>query len=243
MTPRELRRQQEMELWSSYKAGNKKSLSPLLSSFDPLLQQQVNRYSAAPIPREALETEARMLAVKAFDTYDPNKGAQLNTHVTNHLKHLQRYTLKYHNIGAIPDTRGIKISRYQNVFSNLTEELNREPSILELSDALQMPPIEVERLQIELRKDLTIQEAGDSEEGFFDYSGGISEDATLKTAIEYVIFDSAPEDQKIIEATFGIGQPRKSVAEISLMLGKPESYVRKRLKMLAEKIKEAEMYS
>jgi len=101
-----------------------------------LLQKEVNKYAASPLPRTSLETEARILALKAFDSYDPNK-AQLNTHVTNHLKHLQRYVLTYQNIGKIPEHRGIAISKFQNIKENLTEDLDREPTIVELADALQ----------------------------------------------------------------------------------------------------------
>lgn len=130
------KREKELLLWKDWRTHrDKKARDELLISLSPLLHKEINKYVASPLPRTALETEARMLALNAFETYDPNK-AQLNTHVTNHLKHLQRYTLIYQNIGKIPEHRGIAISRYQHVQENLEEDLDREPTIVEISDAL-----------------------------------------------------------------------------------------------------------
>lgn len=76
-----------------------------------------------------------MLALQAFDTYDPAKG-KLNTHVMNYLKHLQRYVLDYQNVGKIPEHRGIAISKFQNRQSELQDNLGREPNVKELADEL-----------------------------------------------------------------------------------------------------------
>ena len=76
------RKEKELLLWQEWKTtGSNRARNELLRSIDPLLQKQVNKFQSSPIPRTALETEARMLALKAFETYDPSK-AQLNTHVT-----------------------------------------------------------------------------------------------------------------------------------------------------------------
>jgi len=234
-----VKKQKELELWQSYSdTGSTEPLGELLTSYDPLLQQQVNRYSASPLPRPALETEARRLTVRAFQTYDPDKS-QLNTHVTNHLKHLQRFTLNYQNVGKIPENRGIKISRYQNMRTNLEDELGREPTVVEISDAMQIAPAEVERMQLELRQDLNIIQARD--DAFFDHSFG-RDMSPLQTAIEFVYYDASSEDKKIMEYTFGLGGTmKKDVKGIALALGKNESYVRRRRREIAQEIKNAEM--
>ena len=130
-------KEKEFKLWEDWSSKEDyKARNELLTSLNPLLMKQVNKYNASPIPRTALETEARVLALNAFDSYDPSK-AQLNTHVTNHLKHLQRFVLNYQNVGKIPESRGLAISKFQNIQSNLTEDLGREPTAIELADNLQ----------------------------------------------------------------------------------------------------------
>lgn len=238
------RKEKEFELWQDWALNkNKRSRDELINSLSPLLNKEVNKYTSSPLPRPALETEARILATKALDSYDPNK-AQLNTHVMNNLKHLQRYVLTYQNIGKIPEHRGIAIGKYQSTFDNLTEDLNREPTEVELADALGWNPKEVERMQSELRRDLNIvNKEDDTEDGgdFFDYSD-LNKHDTLKDALMFVYYDSSAEDKKILEYTFGIGSKKiMSPAQIAGKLKKPESYIKRKLKLLAQEITNARL--
>ncbi len=221
----------EFELWQAYKNGDVQARNRLLTSLDPLLKKNVNKYVNSGLPRESLETEARFLAAKAFESYDPSK-AQLNTHVTNHLKHLQRFVIEYQNIAKIPENRAIQISKFQNIKANLSEKLNREPNVIELAEELNWSPAEVERMISENRKDLTMI----SGEDIFYEDQFRAQDLTVE-AIWFVYYDVDNEDKKILEYTFGLfGNTKIPVQEIALKIGKPESYVLKRYKELAEKI-------
>ena len=239
------RKDQELELWQDWSENkNKKSRDKLVTSLAPLLTKEVNKYNGSPLPRTAIETEAKVLALKAFDSYDPSK-AQLNTHVTNHLKHLQRYVLTYQNIGKIPEHRGIAIGKYKTIRENLTEDLEREPTEVELADALQWSPAEVERMQAELRNDLNIMskddDTGDEMGGFFDYSA-YGTKGSLKESIEFVYFDSSAEDKKIMEYAFGIGGKQiLAPKEIAEKLHKPEAHIKMRFKRIAQEIQNARL--
>lgn len=237
------KKEQELQLWKQWnEKQDKKARDELLTSLTPLLTKEVNKYKASPLPRTSIETEARMLALNAFNSYDPNK-AQLNTHVTNHLKHLQRYVLTYQNVGKIPEHRGIAIGKYQTVKENLQEDLNREPTAVELADALQWSTAEVERMQRELRRDLSITSKEDDNDdlgGFFDYS--IKKSDSLKDAIQLVYFDANYEDKKIIEYVFGIGGKQiLAPKEIAQKLHKQEAYIKQRLKAIAIEINNARL--
>jgi DNA-directed RNA polymerase sigma subunit (sigma70/sigma32) len=236
------KKEQELKLWKNWKQyDDTQSRDKLLISLEPLLYKEVNKYTASPLPRTTIETEARILALNAFQSYDPTK-AQLNTHVTNHLKHLQRYVLTYQNVGKIPEHRGIAISKYQNIRDNMSEDLGREPTSVELADALQWSPAEVERMQIELRRDLSIAAKKEDEDagGFFDYTFSTTD--PLKEAIQFVYFDSSAEDKKILEYTFAIGG-EKTLApkEIAKKLHKTEGFIKLRLKVLAMEINNARL--
>lgn len=227
------KKEQELELWKKWKAtGDQQALNELLISLAPLLRQSVNKYRAAPIPSYALDAVARELAVKAFETYDPAK-AQLNTHVVNHLKHLQRYVLNYQNVGKIPETRGVKISRYQNTKSQLEENFGRPPTMAELSDTLSWGLPEVERMESELRNDLDLREGKD--EAFFDFT--FQEDDNLKDIATFVWYDEDPTGKQIIERAFGLhGVPKLTTKELSTELNIPESTLRKKARAIGEKI-------
>ena len=233
-------KEKEFKLWEDWSSNQDyKARNELLTSLNPLLMKQVNKYNASPIPRTALETEARVLALNAFDSYDPAK-AQLNTHVTNHLKHLQRFVLNYQNVGKIPESRGLAISKFQNIQSNLTEDLGRDPTAVELADELKWSIPEVERMTVELRKDLTIMQVEDAMDSGGFYDDTIEERPEVLNALEFVYFDASPEEKKILEYSFGIkGQKKEPLSTIALKLGKTESYVRNRQKKLALSIKGA----
>jgi len=232
-------KEHELGLWKKWKkTGKPEPLNELLKSMDPYLQSHVNRFTGSPLPRPAIESQARILAVKAFQTYNPNMGAQLNTHMGHELKHLTRYVLDYQNVGKIPENRGIAISKFQNIKANLTDELNREPTVIELADKLQWSVAEVERMQSELRQDLNIIQG--KEEAFFDTSFNTTDRS--RDMVEFVYYSSSPEEQKVLEYWFGLGgNPKLSVEDMAIRLNKTPKQIRDISKILAEKIKTASL--
>jgi DNA-directed RNA polymerase sigma subunit (sigma70/sigma32) len=228
---------EELELWKDWKLGSRVAQNKLIKSLDPLLQSQINRYQHPSIPRSALEAEARKLAIEAFKTYDPSK-AQLGTHVTNHQKHLQRYVLNYVNIGKIPENRALAVGKFQKIRQNLMEDLGREPNTIELADSLTWAPKEVERMETELRKDLAITTGGE-DDTFFENILHTTD--TTSELVQFVYYNSDPEEKLIVEYTFGFGgKPRLEVKDIAIRIGKPEVYVRRKRHKFAEKVNNAE---
>lgn len=222
----------ELGLWKEYKQNNNLTArKELLTSFDPLFKKTVEKFKTSGLPREALETQARFLAAQAMDSYDPNK-AQLNTHITNHLKHMQRFVIDFQNVAKIPENRAIAISRYQNIKSHLEDKYGREPTIIELSEELDWSPAEISRMETEQRKDLTIT----SGEDLFVLNEFEEKDFTHE-AIMYVYHSSDPIDQKILEYTFGLNGAKKlSVNEIAIKINKSPNFVKLRHKALADQI-------
>jgi DNA-directed RNA polymerase specialized sigma subunit len=230
-------KENELGLWKKWKKTKDPAhLNALITSMDPFLQSNVNKFSTAPLPRTALESQARLLAVKALQTYDPSKGTQINTHVGHELKHLNRYVIEYQNVGKIPENRGIAISKFQNIKSNLTEDLGREPTITELADALMWSPAEVERMQTELRSDILIQQGKD--EAFFDTTFNPTD--RTKDIVQFVYYQAGPDEKKVLEYTFGIGgNPKLTPAEMAIRMNRPVSEVRKMAHDLGETIHQA----
>lgn len=229
-------KQDEITIWKKWqKTNDPQFANQLLKSMDPFLQSYVNRYTGAPLPRPAIESQARLLALKAFGTYNPKMGTQLNTHVGHELKHLHRYVLEYQNVGKIPENRGIAISKFKNIKSHLTEDLGREPTVIELADALQWSPAEVERMQSELRADLTVNQG--KEEAFFDTQYNLTD--TSRDMVEYIYWSSSPEEQKVIEYWFGIaGNPKLTIDEMARKMHRTPEEIKEISKRIAQRVKE-----
>lgn len=236
------KKEDEFGLWKQYKEeGDREAKKELIHSLTPLIRSQANKYKNSGLPYKALELEGRKLASKAIDDYDPDQGAQLNTYVTTHLRKLSRFTNQYQNVGSIPEPRALMIGKYKTVFANLEEQKGREPSISELSDAMHVPPVEIERLQSEQRNDLHMEFPSDDDEagGFFSYVAPEGEDPILRQALDFAYHDSSNLDKKIIEYWFGYGGVEKlNAKQIKEKLKLSETDLRKRKERIAGRIRE-----
>lgn len=235
-------KERELELWKRYKTGDNRALIELLESLAPLIHGQVGKFAGVGLPRVSIEMEAKRLTIQALDTYDPNFGTQLNTHITNYLKKIQRYVIKHQNVAQIPEPRAIALGRYTTIYENLESEKGREPTVSELADEMKWSPLEVERLQVEQRKDLSMtMDTDDSEGGFYYFQNPNLPTYADTQAIEFVYFDSDPIDKKIMEYSFpkfGKTITPLTKKEISQKLSLTPQEVRKRQKQLGVKIKE-----
>lgn len=230
----------EFELFKKYQKGDTSAKKELLKSLTPLVISQVNKFINSGLPPLAIQLEGIRLTSNAIDTYDPSK-AQLNTHVMNNLKKLSRFVTNYQNIGHIPEPRALMIGKYNTIFSNLYADKGREPTTQELADAMQVSMAEIERLQSELRKDLStsVIEEDDDETGFYKYIQQTTQDPKQKEAIEFVYFDSDPVDKKILEWTLGVyGNQTLPAKEIARKLGLTDFQLKQRKEKLAKEISE-----
>ena len=223
----------ELDLWKEWKkTGQPKPLADLLKSMKPLMSSQIQKYSGAPIPRPILEAHANTLTIEAFKSFDPKK-AGLNTHVVNHLRHLNRFVIENQNIARIPEHRALQIGNFHSAVENLSSQLGRIPNTHELADHLKISPKNVERLQRELRKDYYMNY--DEDAAFFN-SAFWQSDKKLD-AVHYVYHDMDPINKSIMDHYFGMGgNNQKTVPVIARLLKMKEVDVKERLKSIATKV-------
>jgi len=229
----------ELELYNRWRSGDVGAKKELLGSLEPLIRKQVNKFYKSGIPEFAVRAEGFKLASGAIDTYDP-KQAQLNTHVTNYLKKLSRFVTNYQNVGHIPEPRALIIGKYKTIYSNLESDKGREPTVAELSDAMMVSPTEIERLQTELRADLSLTlEEDEDDVGFYAFTREEESDPRIKQAIETVYFEADPVDKKILEYHFGLyGSPKLKSKDIANKLNLRDADLKNRKNALGQEINE-----
>jgi DNA-directed RNA polymerase sigma subunit (sigma70/sigma32) len=232
-------KERELELYNRWRQGDNEAKKELLVSLEPLIRKQVNKFYKSGIPEFAVRAEGYKLASGAIESYDP-KQAQLNTHVTNYLKKLSRFVTNYQNVGHIPEPRALMIGKYHTIFANLESDKGREPTVTELADAMQVPPAEIERLQTELRADLSMTiEEDEDEAGFYAFTRGDEANPIVKQAIETVYFEADPVDKKILEYHFGLyGAPKLKSKEIAMKLNLRDTELKSRKDKLGLEINE-----
>jgi DNA-directed RNA polymerase specialized sigma subunit len=125
--------QELYDQWSTTKS--KKHLGLLMDSLGKLVYTEVRRQSGT-LPPAALSAEAKKWAIKAIETYDPEKGAGISTHVVNYLQKVRRMNYKFQNAARLPENEQLNFNDYNHALAMLTEELNREPTVAELAKKL-----------------------------------------------------------------------------------------------------------
>lgn len=187
----------DLELWDDWnRSKDPEALSSLYKNLNPLIHSTINPLRGS-ISDRVLEAEAKLQALKAFKTFDPNRGVKLSTHVANNLQKVNRITYNNMELLSVPEQRRIKFKNYDATKSNLEEELGRPPSLNELADALGWSKAEVARHRAESWKELSASNPNVSDVGFHDDSNS--------TLVSYVYNDLSPRDQNVFEMTTGYG--------------------------------------
>ena len=191
------RKEKDLELWKTWnRTRNPQDLSKLYKAFNPLIHNAINPLKGS-ISDTVLLSEAKLNALKAFESYDPNKGVQLSTHVTNSLKKTNRIVYDNMELLGIPEKRRIKFKNYEATHTNLEEQLGRPPSMGELSDNLGWSRSEVARHKSESWKELSASNPNVSDAQFHDDANN--------SIVSYVYNDLTPKYQNIFEMTTGYG--------------------------------------
>lgn len=216
------KRQNEIEMWRTWKDNGmqQQHLRPLLSSLRPLIRKQSNQWAIQrDVPPAAIHAEFLNHAVKALETYDPSKSG-LQTYLTYAMKKAPRFIKAHQNAAYIPETRSYSIQKFKDATTNLSDQLGRLPTQLELADHLQWSPKKVATMQKEVRN-LSSNPVGQAS---FDPTEYIP--SRQAETLRLLPYDLTPEERSVFEYLYGVGgKPKLTPGEIS-----------KKLKMSAPKV-------
>ncbi len=186
---------------------------------------------AGPVPKDVLVNKAKVLAIKAFDTYNPDKGAALSTHVINNLAPISRVVYTHQNAARLPENLTMKVNAYNTAKENLSVTLGRQPSDMELHQELGWSAPEVNRMSQYMRNDL-VESIGGLDDSF--YSDQEAEDDDLLAAI---YFDLSPEEKELfVRVTGYLNHPKQNNSEIIRDLGISQAQLSYRKTLLLKKI-------
>jgi DNA-directed RNA polymerase sigma subunit (sigma70/sigma32) len=211
---------------------DEQSLLRILKTYDRLLHFHASKYKTTPIPYNLILLESKRWLIKAVETYNPNKKASFNTHLTNYLRKLFRFAGVNQNIAKIPEQRIRKINIYKTTMAKLEDRLGREPTDAELSDELSWSVKEVQRLRNELGRAEILNFGEDYSYGDL----GIDNDKISK-ALKIVYYDGSKEEKFIIEHTTKIfGKKQHSTPELAQRLKISDSKVKSIMSNINKKI-------
>lgn len=229
------RQDADLAAWRAWKAApTDMNASALLKQVDPLIQKEVNKWSGA-LARPLLETEAKRLAMEAFRSYDPAKGAALGTHVVNQLQRISRLTYTHQNLARLPENKALLFNTYSTAHAELSDQHGRAPTADELADHLRWPLKKVE----EYRKAVGRKERLESGGLFGTGDAGLYNEDVQSHALDFIHHDLPAQHKAIFEHLTGYGgAPILSNQEIKEKLNLTQgqySYAKKQLIQKLEK--------
>lgn len=223
---------QKIEQWQRTK--DPVVLAELIVRYQPVIHSVVNKYKTTGVSIPTLRAKASTQLLKAFKTYNPNRGASPTTHIWNSLQKVQRVAGESLQSGHIPEYRNLKRSTFTVVRDNLTDRLGYEPSTKEMADELNWSQREVGRMNSELGGETTASSAE------FDFYGNSTAGESRNRALaDYLYHELSSKDKVIFEHTFGYaGKSILKNKEIAKVLRTNEMDIHRTKKRLASKIRE-----
>lgn len=132
---------QDLQLWQTYQSQpSKNTLKPLLDRFEPEFKRGVRQWKAPNVNEAAFRGNMMQHAIRAIQTYDPNRGASLATHVNNGLKRVQRFNNQMQNLAYIPEDKSKYIGPIDAAADHLRDELGRDPTSQEIAAQVNLTP-------------------------------------------------------------------------------------------------------
>ena len=228
------RSQHDIELWNQWKTHGKKpeDTELLLNNFSGLIRSKSNQFIRNEnIPPSAIHAQFQTQAMKAFETYDPNRGAKLSTHVMNEMKRGRRFVTTYQNLGRIPEPRANKITDFQNQRDNLVDTLGRPPTAHEMADKMKWPVKQIVAMEHELRNEIPMSR----------FKGDMMaiKPSTSAEVLRLIQYELSPEEKAVFEYSLGVnGKQQLKPGDISKTLNMPASKVSRLKLSVAKKIEE-----
>jgi len=163
---------QEQQMWEVWNTKDRKPkyLKPLIASLDNIIDREARNRAGGTggsIPFPAMKNEVRKAAIRGIETYDPNKGTKLTTHVRNNLMRVTGFVAANRNAsGYTPKSRIDKYQYFQNAQNDLKNQLGRPPTFAELDSATpDMSRNDVKRMLKEVRPEVFSDMGTEFEDG------------------------------------------------------------------------------
>ena len=190
----------DTELWRQWKKTKSPGdLQRLLTQMNPILLREVNKW-APSMSRSYLESEAKRLAVEAFESYDPNYGTALSTHVASRLPKLSRVVYATQNTARLSETKNLLFHTYYSSANDLRDRHGREPTNDELADHLGWSPKKLETFQRQSQR-----------KEFVESEDHPDVDDAEDHLVDYIYHDLTPLQKSIFEHSTGYqGKPKLS---------------------------------
>lgn len=212
----ETRSERDLALWKAWKRNpSDAAASALLAQVAPLISREASKWDQT-MARPLLETEGKRLAMQAFHSYDPSKGAALGTHVVNQLQRMSRLSYANQNVARLPENKMLWFHAYHRADARLGDELGRSPTTDEIADELGWSIPRVEEFRRSIGRRELLESGGHDDSG----ASGLHDDARQDHTLDFVHHGLPPTQKAIFEHLTGYaGTETLSNTQVQRKLG------------------------
>jgi DNA-directed RNA polymerase specialized sigma subunit len=131
------------DTFNTWKTDQKpESFNKIMDDLEPTINKGLGAFGKND---PSLNSQAYILAARAVRSYDPERGASLNTHVYNNLKRLNRISSERSRAIHIPENQRVDHANISNYSAEYRDRHGHDPSLAQLSNNLEMSRKRIQR--------------------------------------------------------------------------------------------------
>lgn len=233
-----LTRQQEIELFTKIKNGDKKAQKKFLVSNLKLVTTIAKGYLKYNIPLLDLIEEGNIGLIKAIEKFDYKKGYRFSTFASLLIKQIIiKYVIEQGKIIKIPLHIGTKSFKYFKIVQKYLQETGQEPSKQEIANQMNLKLKDIEIIfslfqsPIFQKKIISLESKNDNDQEFINFikiDNNLKLDSSTKIEILVALINKLlKKEQFVIQHRYGLnGYEEKTLKEIGEMVNLTKERVR-----------------
>lgn len=214
------------------------SNTEILAAIQPVIDTAIQSYVGQNANQTA-RTQAKLMALRALETYDPSKG-NVRNHLLSQLQSLRRFAAQQQNIIDVPEQVSLDYQALQEATNELRDKLGREPTDDELADHTGLSRRRIKKIRSfnqPVSEGMTHNETQEDGSDGNVASNVPGKDPGLDAWLDFVYDDLSNTDKLIMDMLLGRnGRKKASVQEIAKELGISPSAVSQRAAKIQEMI-------
>lgn len=210
-------------VYPQWKASQTPELNAqIVQSIQPIVDTAVSSY-AGQNASPTIKSRARLMALKALGTYDPQRG-NVKTHLLSQMQGLRRLAAKEQNIISIPEQVGLDFRRLNEAENELRDNLGRDPTDDEIADFTGLSTRRVRKVRAfnqPISEGMTARRTAGADDDTNTEIASTLPNYTKHTDawLDFVYGDLSPTDKLIMDYSLGRNGRRKvSTQEIASKL-------------------------